>query len=154
MHTQKMVQYFVSNASCWRRLLDNDEYEEEAEWLQARRPNVDPDTFLCHVIGKFVHEVYAFGLAKSPYEDNNTKSIYLYISGFRYLKCYKLPDNSIKVECRNESVAEYYRNAFERLANGRWPKLKKVFFEKFQFIRYHPTGYVAWGHFLYKTRGL
>ena len=148
-----MTSFFVNNASCWRRLLNNDDYEEEAEWLQMRNNNVDHDSFLLHVIGKFKHEVYAYALGRSPYDVSNTKSIYLYVSGFRYIKChYCWESNTLKVEVRNESVAEYFRQSFERLANGRFPKLKREFKDDFTYLQYYPCGYYQWGYFLYKHK--
>ena len=148
-----MNNYFVNSASCWRRYKSTDEYNADAEWYCARPSNTDPVTFLSNNIGKFKHELFALSLKKSPYDDDNTKAIYLYVSGFRLLKAYFEQPNVVRVECRSDEVAEYFRSSNERLAtNGRWPKLKKTFFETYRSLEYVPCGYYYWGYFRFQVR--
>lgn len=143
-----MNNYFVNSAACWRRYHSTDKYCHDAEWYSYRPNNTDPETFMTNNVGKFKHEVFALSLRKSPYDDLNTKAIYLYVSGFRVLKCYFQEKNILRVECRNDEIAEHFRSSREKLAtNGRWPLLKKDFFNNFTQLQYVPAGYYHWGYF-------
>ena len=79
------------------------------------------------------------------------KAIYLYISGFRYLKCY-VDDGVIFIECRSDNVADMYRNAQELLVNGRWQKYEKEFYKHFKQKQYVQTGYIHFGYFRYEKK--
>ena len=147
----KMNNFFVNSASCWKRFKSTDNYNDQAEWYTVRLDNIDPDSFLKLQISKFKHEIYAYALDKSPYE-SDTKSIYLYISGFRYMKCSFDQANIMRVECRNDTIADIFRSCNEKLAQGRWPKLKKDFFNQFKQLQYSNAGYYAWGHFLFQKK--
>ena len=147
-----MTSFFRNSATCWRRRKSTDEYEEESEWHSYRSDNIDPDSYLSKVTSKFKHEVFAFALGKSPYEDNDTKSIYMYVGGFRYFKVYFQQKNLLRVEVRNDEVADVFRNASEQLAPGRWPRLKKDFAKQFKLLKFEPTGYYHWGYFLFQKK--
>lgn len=143
-----MATYFVNNASCWKRLISTDNYESTAEWYTTRQNNIDPDSFLRSQIGKFKHEFFAFALQKSPYENGDAKSIYLYVSGFRYIKAW-FEDKMICIEFRNDNTANLFRDSFEKLANGRWPMLKTDFFAVYKQSQYINAGYYYWGYYKY-----
>lgn len=143
-----MSTYFINNASVWKRLASTDNYNSDAEWYTTRNTNIDPDTFLRSQIGKFKHEFFAFALKKSPYENGDTKSIYLYISGFRYIKAWWVGKH-LFVAFRNDDAANIFREVFEKLANGRWPMLKKDFFGEFTQESYINAGYYYWGYYKY-----
>lgn len=147
-----MTSYFRNHATCWRRRISTDEYEDISEWHSYRSDNIDPDSYLMKVMSKFKHEVFAFALRKSPYEDNDTKAIYLYVGGFRYMKVYFQQSNILKLEVRNDEVADFFRNANEQLAPGRWPKLKKDYSKVFKLLQYTPSGYYYWGAFLFQRK--
>ena len=148
-----MAKYFVGQSSCWRRFITTDTYDDNFEWSFVRKNNEDPDTFIQQSIGKFKHEIFAFCLKQTPYEDGDTKAIYLYISGFRYLKCF-IDDGAVVIECRSDSVADMYRNASELLVNGRWQKYEKEFYQNFKQKQYAQAGYIHFGYFRYEKKSV
>ena len=147
-----MTSYFRNYATCWRRRISTDDYDEQSEWHCYRNDNIDPDSYLNNVVSKFKHEIFALALGVSPYEDQDTKSIYLYVGGFRFIKASFSQPNILKIEFRNDEMADVYRNCNESLAPGRWPKLKKKYYKHFKQLQYFPCGYYYWGYFLYQKK--
>lgn len=129
--------------TAWRRYENTDEYAAEPEWCYHRRMYTDPMTFLQHNLGKFRNDIYNLALSTSPYDDKNTKAIYLYIDGIRIMRV-SLKKRLLNIEFRNEDVANAFANSIETLILGRYPLRKKQFeaaymYDKYVYSKYYYT---------------
>ena len=65
---------------------------------------VDPGTFLSTQLGRFRHDIYNYGPRNHPYDDKDTKSIYLYLDGVRIMKVSMTTPRVLDIEFRNDDV--------------------------------------------------
>lgn len=127
--------------TAWRRYENTDSYAEQAEWCYHRHLRKDPETFLRENLSKFRNDIYNYGLQTSPYDDENTKSIYLYLDGFRIMRVGMTKPKILDIEFRNEDVANQFFNTSEALVPGRFPKREKDFDYSFKYNNYYLSSY-------------
>ena len=130
-----------SKISSWRRYKSSDAYKDECDWQQFRSMRVDPGTFLRQQLGRFRHDIYNYGLGYVPYDDNDTKSIYLYLDGVRIMKVSMTTPRIIDIEFRNDDIMNRFANAVE---DGPY-KHRAEFEDKFFYVTFYAdTSYFSW----------
>jgi len=130
-----------SKISSWRRYKSTDAYKETCDWQAYRSMRVDPGTFLGDQLGKFRHDIYNYGLGYYPYDDNNTKSIYLYLDGIRIIKVSMTTPRIIDIEFRNDDIMNRFGNAIENALDRRRVEFEK----KFMYIAFYADeSYFSW----------
>lgn len=130
--------------SAWRRYNNTNEYAEQPEWVFYRNMNIDPQTFLQDNLSKFRNDIYNYALATSPYDNKNTKSIYLYADGIRLVKASLTKPMVLDIEFRSEHVANLYANTSEKLISSRYFSRQEQFEKTFKYNNYYLGGYYFW----------
>ena len=129
-----------SKISSWRRCISSDAYKENCDWEAYRSMHVDPGTFLTQALGRFRHDIYNYGLKNYPYNDCNTKSIYLYLDGLRIMKVSMSKQRLLDIEFRNDDIMNRFANAVENPQ-----KHRKEFETQFFFVNFFAdSNYFSW----------
>ena len=135
----------------WRRYKSTDAYRDECDWQAYRSIHVDPGTFLSLQLGRFRNDIYNYGLCHDPYDDKDTKSIYLYLDGVRIIKVSMTAPRVLDIEFRNDDVLNRFANAVE---DGRY-KRRDEFEDKYLFVNYYAdNSYFSWPFIRYVKKQL
>jgi len=130
-----------SKISTWRRFKSSDAYKDECDWQVFRSMQVDPGTFMRLQLGRFRHDIYNYGLGYVPYDDNDTKSIYLYLDGIRIIKASMTTSRVLDIEFRNDDIMNRFGNAVE---DGDF-KRREEFEDKFFYVNFYADdSYFSW----------
>lgn len=130
-----------SKISSWRRCKSSDAYNENCDWQVYRSMRMDPGTFLEQQFGKFRHDIYNYGLGYYPYDNDDTKSIYLYLDGIRIIKVSMSTNRILDIEFRNDDIMNRFANAIE---DGQY-KRRDEFENIFIFVNFFAdNSYFSW----------
>ena len=101
---------------------------------------MDPGTFLRLGLGRFRHDIYNYGLGYVPYDDNDTKSIYLYLDGIRIIKASMTTPRVLDIEFRNDDIMNRFGNAVETVATN-----AEEFKDRFFYVNFYADdSYFSW----------
>jgi len=148
-------------ASCERRELVSDEYQDKPVW-QSQRQDIynSGEAWLRLQYGKFWHEIYRCALQVDPYTDRDTKALYLYIDYIRVATCRfvfsSVSDGAVTktvlIQYRNDEHNYSFHDSAEVLPRNRYPLLSSYFSHMFRYQCSDKAGYLSWGYTVYKYK--
>lgn len=142
-----------SRAACYRRLSDSNSYDEDAMWCSARTSSTVKN-FVEDQLGKFHYEVSLYSLRLSPYDNNRSSAIYLYMDGVRImaarLKMYRKTVFLI-IEYRSLHWRDSYHDVSEILPRRRRaPALSGIFAEHYGWAQTTEGTLYSWPCTVYR----